>query len=415
MFNTVFTIFQGGLSRAFWFGSFLPVLIVAAVHLGIAGALFPEHVPVRVWVLEGTGTAAATLTLIFVVLLVVAYMLMPLQPLLRDFLDGRLLPDWLHYAMRKARMADIEEARKSLRTARSAYKAMRDLLVGEKMDDLREAREKGMKVPVQLAAAGKAAIDDASKACSDLEVHVRDGVLAPSDARRAYEALKNALAQHPAHASGAAAPLAADARRLHETHQRFLALVATARLEARHRVDTLTTRYLTSMPLDVPQATRFGDVRRICERHSDEVYGVDFSYLWPRLQVVMPEKDGLSERLAGAKAQVDFALLCTFLATSLAVWPFILAFSGRLPVLFLALAAAVPLAAAFFYEMAVQSQFAYGEVVRTAIDRYRLDVLKQLRQPLPATLFAERELWKRLQQAERPGIGIDLVYRHPAS
>ena len=67
----------------------------------------------------------------------------------------------------------------------------------------------------------------------------------------------------------------------------------------------------------------------------------------------------------------------------------------------------------FFYQLAVESQFAFGETIKSAIDKYRFSVLKELRLTLPPTLAAERELWAELRVVEQVAGATDLFYRHP--
>ena len=68
-----------------------------------------------------------------------------------------------------------------------------------------------------------------------------------------------------------------------------------------------------------------------------------------------------------------------------------------------------------FYELVVQTQRAYGEVIKGMVDCNRIDVLtKTLRQPVPASLSAERELWGRVCRAEEKGDKADFPYRQTA-
>jgi hypothetical protein len=96
------------------------------------------------------------------------------------------------------------------------------------------------------------------------------------------------------------------------------------------------------------------------------------------------------------------------------VWlPWLVSIAGS-PWLFLIIGIAAPFVVSFFYRLAVEAQFGFGEALKVAIDRYRLDLLKILHQPAPPTLAVERTLWYRLEQATRDGAAIDLSYRHPA-
>jgi hypothetical protein len=161
--------------------------------------------------------------------------------------------------------------------------------------------------------------------------------------------------------------------------------------------------------------TRVGDARLLAERYSEDTYRVDFNYLWPRIQLLLPKADeGFFQRLQDAQSQVEFSVLALVLALTVPfVWLPVLLFISTTPWLFLVIGLLSPFALLFFYELVVQSQSVFGEVVRVAIDKYRLSVLTEvMRQPMPATLAAERALWARLRQASEPGNEADLSYMH---
>ena len=410
MFNTVFNIFQGFFSRAFWFGSFLPVLVVSSIHAVIAGAQFPDVVPVASWVGGTAANMAATAPFIFAALLVLAYAVAPLVPLMRDILDGKLLYEPMHRWMREERLVEMQKAKKEIDAALQIYVSIDS--INDRIKEVWKARLSGIMT-------GKLQMPDliakADDACAKFAKAIKDRAeTQPALGYAALEAVKSALENNTAHYDGKDPKEAALAKRVEAVQERFTKLVSEALVEATHRGDVLSARHATALALDVPQATRFGDARRIVERYSESVYGVRFQFLWPRLQLVMQDKD-FNDRLVGAKAQIDFAILSIFLVVTLALWLPILAWTGRSLTLFLVLGAVLPLLFMFFYELAVQSQLAFGDVVGAAVDRYRLDLLKLLRLPVPATREAEKKLWEQLQIAELPDSATDINYRHPAT
>jgi hypothetical protein len=158
-----------------------------------------------------------------------------------------------------------------------------------------------------------------------------------------------------------------------------------------------------------------GDARRLAERYSEDTYRVDFDYVWTRIQMLLPNDDsGFPQRLSDAQSQVSFSVLALMLALTVPLaWLPILFVTANTPWLFLTIGILSPLVLLFFYYLVVQSQSVFGEVVRVAIDKYRLQVLTEImRQPLPATLAAERILWKGLKQASEPGNQFDLAFTH---
>jgi hypothetical protein len=411
VFSNVFSIFQGFFSRAFWFGSFLPVLVVASIHAVIAGVQFPDAVPVASWVGGTAANMAATAPFIFATLLVLAYAMAPLMPLMRDILDGKLLPEKLHRWMREERLVEMKKAREEIDQAVLVHAGLQSL--NEGLEKLWTAREEGVSrnraEKAQLVAAAEAACSSFAQA-----LETRDWETHPIAGMQALEAVREALKENSAGYQGNHAGQRALSKRVHAVQERLIKLISEASVEATHRADVLSARHATALPLDVPQATRFGDARRIVERYSESVYAVRFAFLWPRLQLVMQDKE-FNDRLVAAKAQIDFAILSIFLVVTLALWLPVLAWTGRSLTLFLGLGAVLPLLFRFFYELAVQSQLAFGDVMRAAVDRYRLDLLKLLRLPVPASRDAERQLWKRLQDADELGIATDINYRHPAT
>ena len=78
--------------------------------------------------------------------------------------------------------------------------------------------------------------------------------------------------------------------------------------------------------------------------------------------------------------------------------------------LFLLVGCAAPVLIGFFNNLTFESQLAFGEVAKTAIDSKRLEVLKLLRLPVPVSRSSERELWNRLRETDENAALADLVY-----
>jgi hypothetical protein len=144
------------------------------------------------------------------------------------------------------------------------------------------------------------------------------------------------------------------------------------------------------------------------------VYGVSFDFLWPRLLVaIRAEKadDPMLSAIEAARSQLDFAVLSVFLAASIpALWLPVILCRGGSALVFLVIGAATPPVLAFFFRLVFEAQLAFGEIVKTAIDRSRFLVLKMLRQPEPLSRGEERHLWVRIARAEEDGRMADLIY-----
>lgn len=415
MLNQYISTFQGFFSRAFWFGSFLPVALFAFLHLAIAWLCFGDSVPLWTWL----AAKPDTLTLFpaaFAGLVVLGYVLTPIVPILRGMLDGSLLPEWLHDALRREHAADARIIRDKINIANrlcNTYKRSR-----ENVQPFWVARTVGVALG---AITNTPAITAAQAAVTGLRTQVDRQQLPPADQfEQAAGALVAALRTNSADIRDGT-PNAAWSQRLSATQNALFAILNECDTEAKHREEILRARY-SRVAYDDPQATRMADVRLLIESYSSKAYNADFGYIWPRLQLALPEQGApgavgsFNDRLMAARAQVDFAVLSLALALTIPlVWLPLLAWRGNSVLLFLGIGVAGPLVAGFFYHIAVESQIAFGEVVKAAIDKYRFSLLTDLRQPLPATLSAEREIWGKLRVAEQAAEMTDLVYRHPKS
>jgi hypothetical protein len=414
MFNQIVNAFQGFFSRSFWFASFLPVAVIAALHIAIAELAFPGLIPVRDWLAAGLGDKATGLTVLVAALVVLAYALAPLTPLVRDMLDGRALPYWLHNLLRAARVADWQRAKNAMAAAMSAFNQF-DLMYRQQPPKLADAAKKGNALG---RVSDVQAIRSASAAIRTLQIQMQSSRI--PDVAIAKEATAKLIDALERNASNLADD---DSKSLTAAKELFIALIADARMEAdyhrgmissTHRIDLLPTR-LDLLP------TRVGDARRITERYSEDTYQVDFDYIWTRIQTVLPavpkDDTGFLQRLSDAQSQVSFSVLALLLTFTVpVVWLPILLFTDTTPWLFLTIGVLSPALVLFLYELVVQSQSVFGEVVRAAIDKYRLDVLTDMmRQPLPTTLAAERALWRGLALASAPRSEINASLVHKSS
>ena len=400
MFNQILTAFQGFFSRSFWFGSFLPVAIVAAMHIVIAGIALPAQVPLQEWLEATVSDKAASSTVVLAGLVVLAYVLVPVTPLVRGVLDGRLLPDWLHDRLQARRLKERLKASADAKAARLLFAEFRRFRQ-EEIRKIWDAQDKGNALP---NCTDQPAIATAETEVGKVQTEMLSGLPKLATVKGAFDALVHALELNPSKRSDdAASKKLADARSL------FIELITEAHKDAEYR----SKRMASYDRMDRP--SRSGDARRLAERYSEDTYRVEFDYVWTRIQMLLPkEDDGFRQRLIDTESQVNFSVLALALAFTVPLFwlPFLL-FTASSPWLFLAIGLLSPLVLRFFYELVVQSQTVFGQVVRVAIDKYRLQVLTEImRQPLPATLTAERTLWTRLQQASEPGNQFDLTFAH---
>ncbi|MDX6383073.1 MAG: hypothetical protein QOK48_646 [Blastocatellia bacterium] len=158
---------------------------------------------------------------------------------------------------------------------------------------------------------------------------------------------------------------------------------------------------------DLVLPTRLGNVIRSFEDYSYRQYGMESITLWPRL-IAKIDKD-YAVAIDETKASFDFVMNCSMLSALMAliilisglVYPLLLTSWSSvglwLPwVIEIAVSAGV---AYWFYVLSLSRASAWGEVVKSAFDLYRWDLLKHLGyQRMPVTMAEERAIWNDVYQ-----------------
>jgi hypothetical protein len=392
-------VFKGFFSRGFWFGSFLPVLIIAGIHVVLAAWAGLIDVSLADLVKAELDKLIA-IPLVTFVLVILAYAATPIIPLVRGFLDGSLLPQRVHDRLWRDHMIAARKTRSEVDDATQCLSDAGDLNARETAL-LQQARAEGNKNgadPVQQTAQDALdkiipLVDAADKGEMPSSAELGKQCKALSDTLKLW---KTDLDENHRHHGAAVLLTSAQAK--------LTALLKDAETHAEHHMDAVLSRS-SRIAYDNPQATRMADIRLLIEKYSQDTYGVDFDFLWPRLQALLPgqsEKDTgtMSDKLGMASAQIDFSVLSLGLSLTVFLWLPYFVWTGD-PVKFFAIAAIAPLLTVFLYFVTLESQIAFGAVMRAAIDTYRLKLLDELCQPRPATLADERELWWQLQLTDK--------------
>ncbi len=410
-FNQVYKAFQGFLSQNFWYTVFVPIALFAAIHRAILTQFgWPLDLDE---LFSDTGKSAKYLLVFVAGLVLCGYVLQSFLPVLRGLLDGSLLPTQLHDRLRRDRLAETVRVRNGIGAALQTRGQVSLRKSNAKADQgpLRVARTRGLTLPN--------APDEASVAKAEGSI---DKLAKNTDGGRAIDlsliddAQQRLITALETNNSALNPPLpdAPRSLRLRQLHERFQDLLTAIESQAQYQYEIQQTRYRVADALDAPRATTLGDARYVVERYSRDVYAVNFDFLWPRLLVMLRTEAKDDPSLAAvdaARSRVDFAILCLLLTCSvpLAWLPAVLVL-GRSGWLIPVVGGATPLALRLFYQMAIEGQLTLGETIKTTIDRHRFLVLKMLHQPVPATRAEERQLWRRIRQAEEDGRTTDLVY-----
>jgi hypothetical protein len=140
--------------------------------------------------------------------------------------------------------------------------------------------------------------------------------------------------------------------------------------------------------------TKLGNTIAAFERYPSRKYGIDAVVMWPRLTPVLA-REKYAVFVNREKAGLDFLLNLSILAglfglEMILVW---FLFKQGFPVFELGLAVSI---SAFCYWASITSALHWGGAVSVAFDMYRHKLRKALGVTAPASLAAEKEIWRQL-------------------
>lgn len=158
-------------------------------------------------------------------------------------------------------------------------------------------------------------------------------------------------------------------------------------------------RIYYSYPLPVEaehlMPTRLGNILKNAELYPFQRYQVDAVLMWPRLYPILPKE--YATLLGDAKASLDLMLVISALSGLFAVvsssyllivggtwWLFLICFWGGL------------ILARLAYLSALHAAIPYTQLIKSAFDLYREDLLVKLGYKRPESLDAEIKLWDNL-------------------
>lgn len=149
---------------------------------------------------------------------------------------------------------------------------------------------------------------------------------------------------------------------------------------------------------------RLGNVLLSAENYSRERYGLDSVYFWPRQYLALPSE--VRSIVDDARRSIDQLIVIASLAVVTAVGAVAMACaSWRMPATVSAplavwgpSALVATMIAYASYRSATSAAVVYGDLVRSAFDLYRGEVLEKLGVPAPKTRELERQTWEALGQ-----------------
>jgi hypothetical protein len=160
--------------------------------------------------------------------------------------------------------------------------------------------------------------------------------------------------------------------------------------------------------------TMIGNISEIASYYARSRYSMNIEIFWTRLQKAIQGDAKFYPVLQEAKLQLDFLVELLYLTVIFTLtWVIVLPILGEARSLYVVISIVSPLVAWAWYQIALQNYRALSDLLRAAVDLYRLDLLKMLHVPLPANAEQERVTWENLEQRAAYGDRTNIVFQNP--
>lgn len=408
MLSTLLQNLQSLLSKSFVIGSFFPALTFWFLN-GLM--LFWLFEPFRAEVLDSFGSGNTTRSAFLVGAALVgialfAYALSAMSGTLRSLLEGKWW-DWLSAAFVPAeahRLYRIEQALNNVIALRGGL----DSRAEDWKKCLRDARIEGSQnhpgVNVYTGTTEPAAVQ-----IRELhELHLNHTLLQAAQLEAAVAVLEQVLRQNDAGAR-------VDGKyALDDAQQQHVWLIDRAVDRARDEHFRLANKHVFNFGTLRLAPTMMGNIADTAQSYAANRYRFNLEVFWSRLQKTLQKDEKFYPVVQDAKTQLDFLIACAWLtALWTAVWTVVLGSVSYHHRVFLAVALGGPVLAYVWYRVAVEHYRAFADVLRTAVDLFRFDLLKELRLAVPADVVDEWALWESLTALTAYSEEYNFRYEHP--
>jgi hypothetical protein len=157
--------------------------------------------------------------------------------------------------------------------------------------------------------------------------------------------------------------------------------------------------------------TRLANIFEVHREYGLNRYELDIDALWFRLLQSVKKDENFTSMVEDSKTHMDFAIaMISVMALTTIVWLIPSSIMALSPYPFLALVTIGPLLSYSFYKIVQQHSRNYTELVRSAIDLYRFELLSALHVELPVDSKQEKKLWKDLSNYQSGQTVI--TYKH---
>lgn len=420
MFGQVIDKFDKWLGPSFLLSYFSPWVAFVSSNLVMVYLTFPSAARIIDHYLQGEpADKVVIIAVITAGIGVAAYVTAPLIRVLTEILEGRHLPPSLAGDMTKIHTDHLDRLDKERESL---------LAVKSQVEDVKTAYV-ALQTAKNLGDSGRRVLDpdrikDAEAAISPLrEARRRNELIKVAAISNAVTALLAALERNCSDPNKLDLSVDHDPRkdsaalaRLHDelVNKNRLIDYAINIATQKHSLARIKRYNLFARTELAP--TRLGNDAAALRSYCETRYNIDFDFFWPRLQIIFQRDALLSSSLVNAKVQLDFAVLLLWLtALFTATWLIALSIFGHSIIVFAMVAAFGPIAARVWLRIVEASYSGFAELVRSAIDLKRLDLLKAFHIPDPENAAAEKAAWDTLGHWLLIGGKDEIKYTSPLS
>jgi len=389
------------LSKRFLLGAAIPALVTSLSTWGLLYLQFQsvQRLTARYENVDTIDQALGGLGLVGF-LGILAFVCQVITPHVRRALEGSIIPRSVRAYGEMLRYGSYTELEKKVEDAdRERHGVAR--IQGEFTARLKAAKESAVQLPVGSMGNGQELMD--------LTALFRQNATDPKwlSTAEELEKLVQLLVQLLAASNTMAQPPAAEKALSHaETDVKDIVI----ELKRRHDVHlaTLKSRLDREFPGQQITVTRMGALSAATESYAETRYGIDYTALAMHFELfIAGMKDSpLPQAINDAETQLAFCLNMLWLTlVFFSFWLVAYVAHGNLLWIYLVLSVLAPLLLALWYSMSVISYDRLGQLIKSAIDTSRRDLLVKLSVAPPSSLQDEIALWTamslHLRYAER--------------
>jgi len=396
MLGTIIEKLSALLSKGAFLASFIPLLASLVANGALLAALHP---PFRAWFLHRRTDAEYVFAAV-IAFLIGSLIFFTLNTRLRELMEGRFWPRRLRGAFTRYehnRLKLLNDTYTNLQRSRRVLRKAQEWTQSLKL--ARERLPKSRRRVYNRAGQSGSLIRELSRR------RVRGELIDPEELKVAVQRLRRELrvCQLTTELDGDQVELNAVINFTEAKVQQEIIRIFNDR--------QFNFPYAPILAPTVLAPTAMGNIALSIRSYALSRYQLNIESFWTRLQKVM-QNEPFYAVLQDAKVQLDFLVSLFWLSiVSTGAWLVSLAVFGYSLWLYLAIALAGPCVIWALYRLALQNYRAFADLMRSAVDTYRMRLLKELHLPEPGGSREEAALWQALQDRMDYAKDFNLGYR----